>query len=1358
MKKIILALLISIPLFLHAQQGVVATGGDATGSGGTMSSSTGLTDFYEIQSEQFSLQFGLQHPYKDAEIYQLTLNLDMSLAPGFDPETDLVYVSGTFVGFWSIPGTDPDNQLMTRVDESMTWTKTFYLEAGEYEYKYFLNDGWEGGEWEAGENRQLTLADDMEVNDLWGYLEFPDIIDVSTLAELRAKPPGETIYRYTGEAVIVAMPGQSVATPFIYSDFEDNQHVTFAGFPDSPAIVENPAPSGINTSSHVAQWQRSIEPIAHAYAELDGKIDFSEQQIFRFKIWSPVACEVLFKVEDKTDYTIAFEVSQTVSDTEQWVELTFDFSGAESGMYDKIVIFMDFLSTEDNIFYFDDVTGPAYDGAEKTGSYAFKPDAGDKGPNRNRKFIQDETAAIFIFDAPGKITTNYNLYDVITHVTGTIEVLNNMVRFLPAENAPEALGNTPVEPYLLALDEVTPNDQAKLIKFTNVTFQGIGAGEVFTGGQNYTITDGVNTFVLRTMFWEEDYIGMEIPHEALDITGVVTQFHEEMQITPRFAADIEEYFEPVMHNLTLNVDMSDALNFDPDVDLVYVTGTFAGFWPVPGTDPDNQLMTRVDETMIWTKNFYLEEGEYQYKYFLNEGWDGGEWGTTVNRQLTLSDDTVVDDLWGYLDYPDVIEVSTLADLRTMPLGETIYRYIGEAVIVAMDDFQNRKYIQDETAAIFINDQPGNITTLYELYDVITHVTGQIEVVNNMVRFLPTENAPEALANTPVEPYLFTLDGVTTDDQAKLIKFSNVTFQDIEAGQVFVNAQSYTITDGNHIFVVRTHFWDVDYIGEEIPHEAVNITGVVSQFHEEMQITPRFAADIEEDSDPDPCPPPDWEPVAGMQYSMQLAAHLYLNEEVSFNPNDILGAFVDGECRGVASPDPDQNGLVFMSIGSNEISGEIVDLIIWDSENCEPCQTWQTLEFEHLAQIGDPGNPYIVECKGFLELSINLGQGFTWFSVNIDPGSMMVSDLMSGLSPCENDRIIGQTSYAIYFNGIWMGSLQEINPEDGYVMDLCSTQELYLLGAPAPSMPLNISQGYQWIGYIPQQCLPVNTALGNLVPVPEENDRLIGQTSFAMYHGGLWLGSLTNLCPGVGYVSALTHSSILQYPDESKCAISPDIPYASLMDDENHGVVSHMEHTMNIVGKLVDPEGFITHNENNLIIALSGNERRGSARPVASHDGLIFLSIASNIYEGEQIRFMAWSDELQQLIGINETLTFESLSLEGNPAVPFLFTMSEPLGVEPEGAYLPFIGEPYPNPALNRLNIPYFLNEPGEITLQLHNSYGQRVYNAALRQETRGEHNWVMEKMNLPSGVYFYKIELTSRDKTIHKSGMLVIME
>jgi len=197
---------------------------------------------------------------------------------------------------------------------------------------------------------------------------------------------------------------------------------------------------------------------------------------------------------------------------------------------------------------------------------------------------------------------------------------------------------------------------------------------------------------------------------------------------------------------------------------------------------------------------------------------------------------------------DVHEVATLAELRAMPDDGTVYHYTGHAVIVAMDGFRNRKFIQDETAAILIDDQPGTITTEYELYDVITDVKGVINIWNEMVRFQPVENAPEATDNTPVDPEVFNMDEVTNDDQAKLIKFHSVEFVGIEDGDVFANGTNYIITDGENEFVLRTDFWDVDYIGEEIPHETLHIAGVMIQFQADYQIVPRFAADMEVDDE------------------------------------------------------------------------------------------------------------------------------------------------------------------------------------------------------------------------------------------------------------------------------------------------------------------------------------------------------------------------------------------------------------------------------------------------------------------------------------------------------------------------------
>lgn len=147
---------------------------------------------------------------------------------------------------------------------------------------------------------------------------------------------------------------------YIYNDFDENQNETFNGWPNLPTIVANPDVSGINTSANVAEWVRSTEQWAHVYCELPGKIDFSTGTVFNVKLHTPIACTVLFKLEDKNDGSISTELSTDVNDVNTWVQLSFDFTDGESDKYDKITIFFDFSSTTDNTFYFDDVTGPEY--------------------------------------------------------------------------------------------------------------------------------------------------------------------------------------------------------------------------------------------------------------------------------------------------------------------------------------------------------------------------------------------------------------------------------------------------------------------------------------------------------------------------------------------------------------------------------------------------------------------------------------------------------------------------------------------------------------------------------------------------------------------------------------------------------------------------------------------------------------------------------------------------------------------------------------------------------------------------------------------------------------------------------------
>jgi len=98
----------------------------------------------------------------------VTFILDMSTADGFVPGTDVVYIAGNFPGaVWNEPGTNPA-LMLTQVGSTLNYTLSMALPAGTYEYKYFRNAGWGGGEWAGGPNRTAVVSGNATINDTWG--------------------------------------------------------------------------------------------------------------------------------------------------------------------------------------------------------------------------------------------------------------------------------------------------------------------------------------------------------------------------------------------------------------------------------------------------------------------------------------------------------------------------------------------------------------------------------------------------------------------------------------------------------------------------------------------------------------------------------------------------------------------------------------------------------------------------------------------------------------------------------------------------------------------------------------------------------------------------------------------------------------------------------------------------------------------------------------------------------------------------------------------------------------------------------------------------------------------------------------
>jgi hypothetical protein len=197
-----------------------------------------------------------------------------------------------------------------------------------------------------------------------------------------------------------------------------------------------------------------------------------------------------------------------------------------------------------------------------------------------------------------------------------------------------------------------------------------------------------------------------------------------------------------------------------------------------------------------------------------------------------------------------VNVPDISTLRAGSLGAA-YKLTGQAVLTFQQVFRHQKYIQDATAAILIDDEPGIITTGYSLYDGITGITGILNVFGNMMQFTPIADPgnPTSSGNV-ITPHVITLAQLNTnfmDYQAELVKVMNVSFAD--GGGTFANNTVYPVSDGSKAaFNFRTTFNNVDYIGQQIPGVAT-ITVLPNSRSEGNYITSRSLADFQVISNP-----------------------------------------------------------------------------------------------------------------------------------------------------------------------------------------------------------------------------------------------------------------------------------------------------------------------------------------------------------------------------------------------------------------------------------------------------------------------------------------------------------------------------
>ena len=170
------------------------------------------------------------------------------------------------------------------------------------------------------------------------------------------------------------------------------------------------------------------------------------------------------------------------------------------------------------------------------------------------------------------------------------------------------------------------------------------------------------------------------------------------------------------------------------------------------------------------------------------------------------------------------------------------------------------------------------------------------------------------------------------------------------------------------------------------------------------------------------------------------------------------------------------------------------------------------------------------------LTITLSSGANWFSTNVD---ITLADLKAALvaaAPGTAITIQSQTLNTSYNpnNGRWTGQLTTLDVTRMYVITVTTDCEMVLNGMPVnpAEHPVTIASGANWIAYPLGQGMTLTEAFAGFAV---QGDVVQSQTNNAQYIRNNWMGQLTELVPGKGYIynSAATESRVFTFPAGAK---------------------------------------------------------------------------------------------------------------------------------------------------------------------------------------------------------------------------------
>lgn len=284
--------------------------------------------------------------------------------------------------------------------------------------------------------------------------------------------------------------------------------------------------------------------------------------------------------------------------------------------------------------------------------------------------------------------------------------------------------------------------------------------------------------------------------------------------------------------------------------------------------------------------------------------------------------------------------------------------------------------------------------------------------------------------------------------------------------------------------------------------------------------------------------PDWTVDKGKYEStMSIIGTLSILGKPSYDADDIVGVFVDGECRGIAHPAYNErydNSFLLLDVyGNDDDAGKVLTFKAYDASTgimYPVTTTSQDVTFSANVLIGKYAAPLLIETADKIEQTTLLSTGWNWTSFYVNADDMNVSSVFASVADSV-ETVKTKDEFANCDKGTWYGKTFDVDNRSMYKARMSSTKVLKLIGSygSKEDRTITVVPGWNWIAYNNTQTASVADALAGMDP--QDGDMIKGQYGFALFDGYEWTGSLKALTPGQGYMlqSASANVRTFNYP-------------------------------------------------------------------------------------------------------------------------------------------------------------------------------------------------------------------------------------